>query len=67
VGEIRRSREDRWIAGVCGGIAHRFGWNSNLVRLAVVAVALVVPGVSIWMVVLAYVLAILLIPESEAY
>ncbi|TCJ15681.1 PspC domain-containing protein [Rubrobacter taiwanensis] len=64
---MRRSREDRWIAGVCGGIAHRFGWNSNLVRLAVVAVALVVPGVSIWMVVLAYVLAILLIPESEAY
>lgn len=24
---------DRWIAGVCGGIANHFGWDANIVRL----------------------------------
>jgi phage shock protein PspC (stress-responsive transcriptional regulator) len=28
-----RSRTDRWIGGVCGGLAEYFGWNATLVRL----------------------------------
>ena len=31
-----RSRDDRWIAGVCGGIARYLGVDANLVRLVVV-------------------------------
>ena len=32
--QLRRSETDRVIAGVAGGIAQRFGFNSTLVRLA---------------------------------
>ncbi len=28
-----RSLNDRMIAGVLGGVAHRWGWSSNLLRL----------------------------------
>ena len=31
-----RSRDDRWIAGVCGGVAKYLGVDANLVRLIVV-------------------------------
>ena len=30
---LYRSRSDRKIAGVCGGIAEHFGWDPTLVRL----------------------------------
>lgn len=29
---LSRSLNDRMIAGVMGGIAHRFGWNATLLR-----------------------------------
>jgi phage shock protein C len=32
--QLTRSETDRMIAGVAGGIARRFGFNSTLVRLA---------------------------------
>ena len=28
-----RSRSNKWIAGICGGIADCFGWNADLLRL----------------------------------
>lgn len=31
-----RSRDDRWLGGVCGGIAEYAGIDANLVRLLVV-------------------------------
>jgi phage shock protein C len=31
-----RSRDDRWLGGVCGGVAQYTGLDANLVRLAVV-------------------------------
>lgn len=33
---LLRSSSDRWIAGVCGGIAEYFGWDPAIVRLAYV-------------------------------
>lgn len=30
---IRRSNSDRVFAGVLGGIANHFGWNSTLLRI----------------------------------
>jgi len=34
---FKRSRIDRVIAGICGGVAERFGWEPLLVRLLAVA------------------------------
>lgn len=33
---LTRSRSDRMIAGVCGGIAEYFGWDPTLVRIVYV-------------------------------
>ena len=33
---LLRSSSDRWVAGVCGGIAEYFGWDTAIVRLAYV-------------------------------
>lgn len=30
---LTRSRSNKWIAGICGGIADYFGWNADLLRL----------------------------------
>jgi phage shock protein C len=38
-----RSRHDRLIAGVCGGIAQRFGWDPTLVRLGYVLLTIFPP------------------------
>ena len=32
--KLYRSQQDSMLAGVCGGIAQRMGWDSSLVRLA---------------------------------
>ncbi len=59
---LARSINDRVLAGVIGGIAHRFGWNSTLLRviyvvLSVISVAF--PGI------LVYLILWLLIPEGN--
>ena len=35
-----RSLNDRMIAGVMGGIAHRYGWSSTLLRVLFVIVSI---------------------------
>ena len=40
---LARPRNERVIAGVCSGIARRFGLNANLVRLIFV-LSLLLPG-----------------------
>ncbi|MCM2338705.1 MAG: PspC domain-containing protein [Lysobacter sp.] len=58
-----RSRSDRMIAGVLGGIAQRFGWNSTLLRaiFVIVSIASVAfPGI------LVYLILWLLMPEEGA-
>lgn len=56
---LRRSRSDRMIAGVCGGVGEYMGVAPNLVRI--VAVLLAVFGGSG---VIIYLLGWLLIPEE---
>ncbi len=41
---LRRSRRNRWIAGVCGGLAEWLGWNPLLVRILYVVVSIVSVG-----------------------
>jgi len=57
-----RSRHDRMIAGVMGGIAQRYGWNSTLVRVLFVIVSIAsaaFPGI------LVYLILWLLMPEGD--
>ena len=64
---IRRATRDRWILGVCGGIAHTYGWNSNLVRLITAVLAIVIPGFSLIPVILIYVLLAIILEETQEY
>ncbi len=61
VHSLSRSLNDRMIAGVMGGIAHRFGWNSTLLRIIYVIVSIAsaaFPGI------LVYLILWLLIPNE---
>ena len=40
VPKLRRSRDDRMVAGVCGGIAKMFDIDAAIVRIALVAATL---------------------------
>ena len=40
---LARPRDDRWIAGVCSGLARRFGVSAGVVRLVFVLSCLL-PG-----------------------
>ena len=44
---VHRSRR-RWLGGVCGGIAERYGWDPTLVRLVAVLLILL-PFISAWL------------------
>jgi phage shock protein C len=55
-----RSRDDRWIGGVCGGVARYAGIDANLVRLLVVLGTVL--GLGSLLVV--YLVAWLLMPEG---
>ncbi|MBD0354269.1 MAG: PspC domain-containing protein [Rubrobacteraceae bacterium] len=64
---IRRATRDRWIMGVCGGIAHTYGWNSNVVRLLTAVLAIIIPGFSLIPVILIYILLGVILEESQEY
>ena len=63
---IRRAKRDRWIFGVCGGIAKTYGWSSNLVRLIAVLLAIFIPGPNI-VVIIAYILMGIFLPETDEF
>ena len=57
---LSRPRHGRMIAGVCAGIARRFGWSPTTVRVVAV-VSLLLPGPQL----LAYLVLWLLMPEDR--
>jgi phage shock protein C len=60
--ELVRTRNDRWIAGVCGGLARWLGWNSTAVRLLYVLISFfsaAFPGI------LVYIILALVMPLEE--
>lgn len=59
---LRRSRSDRMIMGVCGGIAQKLGIDANLVRLVWAALSIGSVGVGIVL----YIVAAVVIPEEGA-
>jgi phage shock protein C len=62
VKRLTRSRDDKWIGGVCGGIAKYVGVDSNLIRIIVAVATLLGAGTLI----IAYILAWFLIPLEDA-
>jgi phage shock protein C len=50
---LRRSRQHRLLAGVCGGLAEWLGWDPTLVRILYVVVSVLsaaFPGVLVYLV-----------------
>lgn len=64
---IKRAKRDRWLLGVCGGIAHSQGWSPNLTRLATAVLAVVIPGFSLVPVLGIYIVLGAVLPESEEF
>jgi phage shock protein C len=58
--QLTRSRDDAWIAGVCGGVAAYTGWDPSLVRALTVVGALVSFGT----VALLYLSMVMLVPRA---
>lgn len=59
--KLYRSKKNRIIAGVCGGVAEYFDWDPSIVRLVYVLLTVFTgfaPGI------LAYLLAWIIIPEK---
>jgi phage shock protein PspC (stress-responsive transcriptional regulator) len=57
---LRRSRQHRMIAGVCGGLAEWLGWDPTVVRVLYVVVSVLsagFPGI------LAYIVLWMVMPE----
>lgn len=59
--ELSRPKQGRVIAGVCAGIARRFGWRPTTVRLLAL-LSLLLPGPQI----VIYVVLWILIPQDPA-
>ena len=56
--KLYRSRRDRMICGVCGGVAEYFNIDPTLIRLGLVLLACTGSGL------LAYIIAAIIIPDS---
>lgn len=58
--KLTRNREDKWLGGVCGGLATYTGVDATMIRLAVVVCTILGAG----SLVIAYVVAWVLIPAQ---
>ena len=50
---LQRSRQNRMIAGVCGGLADWLGWSPTVVRIAYVLVSILsagFPGILVYLI-----------------
>ncbi|HXV77124.1 MAG TPA: PspC domain-containing protein [Candidatus Polarisedimenticolaceae bacterium] len=59
---LYRSRTDRVLGGVCGGIAHWLGWSPNLVRVLYVVVSILSAGFPGTLV---YIVLWILMPQAD--
>ncbi|HYN92446.1 MAG TPA: PspC domain-containing protein [Pilimelia sp.] len=60
--QLRRTRDDRMVAGVCGGVGRYANVDPNAVRVLFAVIALLTAGVAA----LAYPIAWFLMPEEPA-
>ena len=59
---LRRSKTNRWIGGVCGGLAEWLGWDVTLVRVLYVLVSVFSAAFDG---ILAYIIFWIIMPEDE--
>lgn len=59
VKKLYRSKEDRWLGGVCGGLGVYFNVDSTLIRVLFILFALAIGGG-----ILAYIILWIIIPEE---
>ena len=62
MGELRRSRDNKMLAGVFGGISDKYGWDVSLIRVFFVIITLLSAGVGG---IVIYIAAVLIIPEDN--
>jgi phage shock protein PspC (stress-responsive transcriptional regulator)/uncharacterized protein YodC (DUF2158 family) len=60
--KLQRSKTNRWIAGVCGGVEKYFGVDPTVVRLVLVIVTFMTGGLAV----LAYIAAWIVMRESAS-
>ncbi len=58
--KLTRSRDDRWIAGICGGIAEHTGIDATLIRVILVIATILGAG----SLVVIYLICWLVIPKE---
>lgn len=56
---LYRSRQDRIIAGICGGLADYFGLDASKLRIALL-VLILLGGLSLWV----YIILWLVVPQN---
>jgi phage shock protein PspC (stress-responsive transcriptional regulator) len=61
--KLHRSRNDRWIGGVCGGLAEYLNMDPTLVRVLVVVIAAVTAALPVAII---YLILMAVLPESRA-
>ena len=64
---IKRAKRDRWLLGVCAGVARSQGWSPGLTRLATAVLAIAIPGFSLVPVLVIYLLLGAILPESDEF
>ncbi len=61
---LTRSKNNKWVFGVCSGIAEKFAVNPMWVRIGVLAVAILPAGLGIFPVGLIYLALAILLPAE---
>jgi phage shock protein C len=64
---FQRAKRDRWLLGVCGGLARAQGWSPNIVRLVTAVLAIAIPGFSLIPVLVIYIILGAVLPESDEF
>ncbi len=59
--KLMRARNDRWFAGVCGGLGHYFGIDPTVIRVLFVLFSIFVGGG-----IIAYIILWIVMPEEPA-
>ncbi len=61
---LTRSKSNKWIFGVCSGVAEKFAVNPMWVRIGVLAVAILPAGLGIFPMGLTYLALAILLPAE---
>lgn len=57
---LKRSKSNKMIAGVCGGLAKRFSMDATMMRIIYVVLSILTASVGLWL----YLILWLVIPEE---